>query len=87
MRKRGVKVGPIWGMAREEGVAIWPIWGRVGEEGVEIGPIYWVGLGRGEVEKQALWRVSGAEQTHSLSKARVKQDRAWSPNAWVTVAC
>ena len=31
-----------------------------------------------------IWRsrrgVSGAEQEHSLSKARVKHDRAWSPN-------
>ena len=28
--------------------------------------------------------VSGSEQKHSLSKARVKHGRAWSPNRWVT---
>ena len=30
-------------------------------------------------------RVGGAEQEHSLSKARVKHDGAWSPNGWVVV--
>ena len=29
--------------------------------------------------------VCDSEQKHSLSKARVKHDRAWSPNRWVTV--
>jgi len=32
-------------------------------------------------------RVSGADQEHSLSKARVKHDQAWSPNRWVTIMC
>ena len=32
-------------------------------------------------------RISDAEQGYSLSKAKVKHDRAWSPNGWVTVMC
>ena len=30
---------------------------------------------------------SGAEQEYSLSEAKVKHDRAWSPNGWATVKC
>ena len=35
--------------------------------------------------KACHWRVSGAEQEYSLSKARVKRDRAWSPTGRLTV--
>ena len=30
---------------------------------------------------------SGAEQEYSVSKAKVRLDRAWSPDGWVTVMC
>ena len=45
---------------------------------------------RKEVEGQpmkTLGGVSGAEQEYSLSKARVKQDGAWSADGWLTVTC
>ena len=44
---------------------------------------------RKEVEGQPLKTlgVSGAEQEYSLSKARVKHDRPWSPYGWLTVTC
>ena len=29
-------------------------------------------------------RVSGAEQEYSLSKFKVKHDKAWSPNEWTS---
>ena len=32
-------------------------------------------------------RVSGAEQEHLLSKAKVKHNRMWSPNECVTGMC
>ena len=32
-------------------------------------------------------RVSGSEQEHLLSKARVKHNLAWSWNGWVTIMC
>ena len=31
--------------------------------------------------------VSGTEQEYSFSKAKVKHDRVWSPNGWVTILC
>ena len=35
--------------------------------------------------RQTAGGVSGMEQEHSLSKARVKHNQAWSPNGWVTI--
>ena len=32
-------------------------------------------------------RVGGAEPEHSLSKAKVRHDGAWSPHGWVAVTC
>ena len=38
-------------------------------------------------EKERERKSFGTEQEHSLSKAKVKHDRAWSPNGRVTVTC